>query len=69
MNKFFTLLAFILLFSTASQAQGNSIVSFKAMGHEDDVIYGMSGATSFYFKITPLTEMNGSKLVLYFEPS
>ncbi|AYL97352.1 cellulose biosynthesis cyclic di-GMP-binding regulatory protein BcsB [Mucilaginibacter celer] len=69
MNKFFTLLAFILLFSTASWAQGNTIASFKAYGHEDDVIYGMSGATSFYFKITPLTEMNGSKLVLYFEPS
>jgi hypothetical protein len=69
MNKFFTLLAFILLFSTASQAQGNSIASFKAYGHEDDVIYGMSGATSFYFKITPLIEMNGSKLVLFFEPS
>lgn len=69
MNKFFTLLAFILFFGTASWAQGNTIASFKAYGHEDDVIYGMSGATSFYFKITPLTEMNGSKLVLYFEPS
>jgi hypothetical protein len=69
MNKFYALLAFILLFSTASQAQGNSILSFKAMGHEDDVIYGMSGATSFYFKINPPVEMNGSKLVLYFEPS
>ncbi|MEO3408210.1 cellulose biosynthesis cyclic di-GMP-binding regulatory protein BcsB [Mucilaginibacter sp. CAU 1740] len=69
MNKFFTLLAFIFLFSTASWGQGNTIASFKSYGHEDDVIYGMSGATSFYFKITPLTEMNGSKLVLYFEPS
>jgi len=69
MNKFFTLLAFILLFNTASQAQGNSIVSFKSYGHEDDVVYGMSGAISFYFKITPLVEMNGSKLVLFFEPS
>jgi hypothetical protein len=69
MNKFFTLLAFILLFNTASQAQGNSIASFKAYGHEDDVVYGMSGAISFYFKITPLVEMNGSKLVLFFEPS
>ncbi|MFB0498116.1 hypothetical protein ABID99_004353 [Mucilaginibacter sp. OAE612] len=69
MNKFFTLLAFILLFNTASQAQGNSIASFKAYGHDDEVVYGMSGAISFYFKITPLIEMNGSKLVLFFEPS
>ena len=29
----------------------------------------MSGASSFYLKIAPLVEMNGSKLVLYFEPS
>jgi hypothetical protein len=29
----------------------------------------MSGASSFYVKISPLVEMNGSKLVLYFEPS
>ncbi|SDF62236.1 cellulose synthase subunit [Mucilaginibacter pineti] len=67
MNKFFSLLAFVFLFSTATQAQ--SIVTFKQLGHEDDMIYGMSGANSFYFKITPLTEMNGSKVVLYFEPS
>jgi hypothetical protein len=67
MNKFLSLLAFVFLLNTATQAQ--SIVTFKALGHEDDVIYGMSGANSFYVKITPLTEMNGSKLVLYFEPS
>jgi hypothetical protein len=67
MNRFLSLLAFVLLFSTASQAQ--SFVTFKSLGHDDDIIYGMSGANSFYFKITPLTEMNGSKVVLYFEPS
>jgi hypothetical protein len=67
MNKFLSLLAFVFLFNTVTQAQ--SIVTFKSLGHEDDVIYGMSGANSFYVKITPLTEMNGSKLVLYFEPS
>ena len=67
MNRFLTFLAFILL-STTSFAQ--SIISFKAMGHDDDeAIYGMSGATSFYFKITPQYEINGSKLVIYFEPS
>ncbi|WP_184550535.1 cellulose biosynthesis cyclic di-GMP-binding regulatory protein BcsB [Mucilaginibacter sp. FT3.2] len=67
MNKFFSLLAFVFLISTASKAQ--NFVTFKSLGHDDDIIYGMSGANSFYFKITPLTEMNGSKVVLYFEPS
>jgi hypothetical protein len=67
MNKFLSLLAFVFLLSTASKAQ--NIVTFKSLGHDDDIIYGMSGANSFYFKITPLTEMNGSKVVLYFEPS
>jgi hypothetical protein len=67
MKRLFTLLAFIFL-STALFAQ--SIISFKAMGHDDDEpVYGMSGATSFYFKITPQYEINGSKLVIYFEPS
>jgi hypothetical protein len=67
MNKFFTLLALVFLLSKASLAQ--SVVSFKSLGHDDDAIYGMSGASSFYVKISPQTEMNGSKLVLYFEPS
>lgn len=67
MNKFLALLAFVFLVNTTTQAQ--NIVTFKSLGHEDDVLYGMSGANSFYVKITPLTEMNGSKLVLYFEPS
>jgi hypothetical protein len=67
MNRLLTFLAFILL-STASFAQ--SIISFKAMGHDDDeAIFGMSGATSYYFKITPQYEITGSKLVIYFEPS
>jgi hypothetical protein len=67
MNKFLTLLALVFLLSKASLAQ--SIVSFKSLGREDDAIYGMSGASSFYVKISPLTEIEGSKLVLYFEPS
>ncbi|MDB5091407.1 MAG: hypothetical protein JWR09_5401 [Mucilaginibacter sp.] len=67
MNKFLTLLALVFLLSKASLAQ--SVVSFKSLGHNDDAIYGMSGASSFYVKISPLVEMNGSKLVLYFEPS
>lgn len=67
MNKFLRLLALALLLSTASIAQ--SIVSFKAMGHDDESIYGMIGASSFYLKVSPLVEMKGSKLVLYIEPS
>jgi hypothetical protein len=67
MNKFLSLLALALLLSTASIAQ--SVVSFKAMGHDDEPIYGMIGAKSFYLKISPLVEMKGSKLVLYIEPS
>src|SRR5476651_10512 len=67
MNKFFTLLALVFLLSKASLAQ--TVVSFKSLGHEDDAIYGMSGASSIYVKISPLVEIEGSKLVLYFEPS
>jgi len=67
MNKFLSLLALALLLSTASIAQ--SIVSFKSMGHDDESIYGMIGASSFYLKVSPLVEMRGSKLVLYIEPS
>lgn len=67
MNKFLRLLVLSLLLSTAAMAQ--SVVSFKAMGHDDEPIYGMIGATSIYLKISPLVEMSGSKLVLYIEPS
>ena len=49
MNKFFTLLALVFLLSKASLAQ--SVVSFKSLGHDDDAIYGMSGASSFYVKV------------------
>ncbi len=67
MNRFLSLLAFLLFVSTVSFAQ--KIVSFKAMGHEDEAVQGMSGSTAYYMKIDPLIEMNGSKLVLFFEPS
>ena len=68
MNKFLTLLVLVTtLFAKVTVAQTN--ISFKTYGHEDEVIYGMSGVSSFYFKMDPLVEMNSSKLVLYFEPS
>src|ERR1700760_2324225 len=69
MNKFLSFLAFALLLSTASIAQQQAIISFKAMGHDDEPIYGMSGSTSYFLKLSPQYEANGSKLVLYFEPS
>jgi hypothetical protein len=68
MNRFLTLLAFILILSKLpSSAQ--MISSFKSYGHDDDPISGMSGSTSYFFKIDPMVEMNGSKMVIYFEPS
>ncbi len=67
MNKFLTLLALVFLLSKASLAQTTE--SFKSLGHEDAAIYGMSGAYSWYVPISPLVELEGSKLVLYFEPS
>lgn len=68
MNKFLTFLAFVLLFGTAAMAQ-QSLVSFKAMGHDDEAIFGMSGSTAYFLKIDPKYEVNGSKLVLFFQPS
>jgi len=67
MNKFLTLLALVFLLSKASLAQ--QIVSFKQLGYQDQAIYGMSGAVSVYPKISPLVQIEGSKLVLKLEPS
>jgi hypothetical protein len=68
MNKLLTLLILAAtLFAKVTTAQTN--ISFKTYGHDDEVIYGMSGVSSFYFRMDPLVEMNSSKLVLYFEPS
>jgi hypothetical protein len=68
MNKFLTFFAFVLFFSTATMAQ-QAAVSFKAMGHDDEAILGMSGSTSYFLKIDPKYEVNGSKLVLFIQPS
>jgi hypothetical protein len=69
MNKFLSFLALALLLSTASIAQQQAIISFKALGHPDEPIFGMSGSTSFFLKLGPEYEITGSKLVLFFEPS
>lgn len=68
MNKFLSLLFFIVLFGNAASAQ-QSIITFKSLGRDDDAITGMSGSSAYYVKIDPFMEMNGSKLVLFFEPS
>jgi hypothetical protein len=67
MNKFFTSLALLFLLSTSTFAQ--RILSFHAMGHDDDAIIGMSGSSAYYLKIDPSIELNGSKLVLFVQPS
>jgi hypothetical protein len=68
MNKLLSLLFFIVLFGNAASAQ-QSIITFKSLGRDDDAITGMSGSSAYYVKIDPFMEMNGSKLVLFFEPS
>jgi hypothetical protein len=61
-------LAFILILAKLpSSAQ--VIATFKSYGHDDESINGMSGSTAFFFKIDPLVDINGSKLVIYFEAS
>ncbi|WP_214071927.1 cellulose biosynthesis cyclic di-GMP-binding regulatory protein BcsB [Mucilaginibacter sp. dw_454] len=67
MNKFLTSLALFFLLSTASFAQ--KILSFRAMGHDDDAIIGMIGSSAYYLKIDPSIELSGSKLVLFIQPS
>jgi hypothetical protein len=67
MNKFLSFLALALLLSTVSF--GQSILSFKSLGHDDDALFGMSGSTAYFYKVDPIYELNGGKVVLYFEPS
>lgn len=68
MKKFFGFLTFALLFlSTATWAQ--KIITFKELGHDDDAIFGMSGSSAYYLKMNPLYNVNGSRVVLYLEPS
>jgi hypothetical protein len=67
MKKLCTLLAFLTFITFNLRAQ--SISTFKSLGHPDEVITGMSGSTSFYFKLDPQVELRGSKMVLFFQPS
>lgn len=67
MNRFLSLLALFFILSTTSFAQ--RIISFHALGHDDDAINGMSGSSAYYLKIDPSMELNGSKLVLFVQTS
>ncbi|WP_158829469.1 cellulose biosynthesis cyclic di-GMP-binding regulatory protein BcsB [Mucilaginibacter lacusdianchii] len=69
MNKLFTRLILLLILFAGRNALAQTNITFKTLGHDDDVITGASGATSFYFKIDPLVDINNSKLVIYYEPS
>ncbi len=67
MNKFFISLALFFLLSSATFAQ--KIISFHALGHDDDAIIGMSGSSAYYLKVDPSIELEGSKVVLFIQPS
>ncbi|QJD95049.1 cellulose biosynthesis cyclic di-GMP-binding regulatory protein BcsB [Mucilaginibacter robiniae] len=69
MKKIFTLLQLLTFLLIGQVALAQTNITFKTLGHDDDSIFGMSGATSFYFKIDPLVDMNRSKVVIYYEPS
>jgi len=67
MKRISTLLFSLLLLAEISTAQ--SIVSFKSLGRDDEVIGGVSGSTSYFIKIDPDVQIEGSRLVLFLEPS
>ena len=67
MNKIFKLFLFLLFVGTAASAQ--SIVSFKSLGYNDDVLSGVSGSSAYFIKIDPSVQIEGSKMVLFIEPS
>lgn len=67
MNKILRSLLLLLLFAKAATAQ--SIVSFRSLGYDDDVISGVSGSSAYFIRIDPSVQIEGSKLVLFIEPS
>src|SRR5476651_1587352 len=67
MKRISTLLFSLLLLAKISTAQ--SIVSFRSLGRDDEVIGGVSGSTSYFIKIDPDVQIEGSRLVLFLEPS
>ncbi|WP_157543856.1 cellulose biosynthesis cyclic di-GMP-binding regulatory protein BcsB [Mucilaginibacter paludis] len=67
MNKFLTFVLLLIFF--AKGVNGQSVVSFKSLGFDDDVIAGVSGSSAYFIKIDPTVQIEGSKLVLLIEPS
>src|ERR1700712_1314158 len=67
MNKVLSFFLFLLLFAKASS--GQTIVSFKSLGYDDDVIGGVSGSSAYFIRIDPSVQIEGSKLVMFIEPS
>jgi len=68
MKRFLTLLIILLSLSKISSAQ-TTIVSLKSLGHNDEVISGVSSSASYFVRIDPTVEINGSRLNLFIEPS
>lgn len=58
-----------MLIFFAKGVNGQSVVSFKSLGFDDDVIAGVSGSSAYFIKIDPTVQIEGSKLVLLIEPS
>jgi hypothetical protein len=67
MNRILTLFVFLLFLGKISS--GQSIVSLKSLGHNDEVIGGVSSSASYFVRIDPTVEVSGSKLNLFIEPS
>jgi len=67
MNRIVTLFVLMLLLGKITSAQ--TIVSLKSLGHNDEVVGGVSASASFFVRVDPTVEINGSKLNLFIEPS
>ncbi len=67
MKKFLSLS--FLLALTIVQLKAQVVSTFRSLGHDNETITGMSGSTSFYFRLDPQVELKGSKMVIYFQPS
>jgi len=67
MNRIAPLFLFLLFLGKISS--GQSIVSFRSLGHNDEIISGVSSSASYFVRIDPSVEINGSKMVLFIEPS
>lgn len=60
---------FLFLMILAKFSAGQTIVSFKSLGYDDDVIGGVSGSSAYFIRIDPSVQIEGSKLVMFIEPS